>query len=605
MKSIQLIFKYTSLVLMCVLLCLACTNDDDNNVSNPQGQDPDPTTFSENFGNDISRNFLGTIVDINNIPIENVMIRIGSATAMTDSNGIFVLNDAMVKEHFAYIKAEKSGYIHASRAVVPSQGTNQVRIMMLPETVAGTTTSGTQETINLQNGASVTLEGDYIKSDGSSYSGNVNVIMHHLDPANENMQDQMPGMLYAANAQNEERMLQTFGMLAVELRGDGGEDLNLAEGSTAEIIVPVDASILTNAPNTIPLWYFDETNGYWIEEGEATLVGNTYVGTVSHFSFWNCDIPAETVNLCVTVTDSDGNPVANSIVILSSTNFGTTNGYTNENGETCGLTPSGETLGINVYSYDICGQSPIYTDTIGPYTTDASISITLPDSPETISESITGIFNDCSGNPVTSGYVQLRYGGQIFTELVDNGSFEFSLIRCETSSTFSLRGSDYVNLQVTDSINYTFTTPITNIGTIAACNTVSEFVQYTIDDSEVTAFINGFEALFAASNPNFDAPTLAIYGSDENCFYMQGVLNDDPYIGEYDYYEWTNTPTDDTGFNISECIDISTNNNGIIFNFTSLGNTGEYIDINFSGNYEDSNGSPHTINGIIHVIRDN
>ncbi|WP_298892330.1 Ig-like domain-containing protein [uncultured Psychroserpens sp.] len=604
MKLLQMPRKSFLLIVLCMFLCLSCT-DDDNTTSNPQNQGPDPTTFSENFGDEISRDFLGTIVDINGNPIENVMISIGSSTAMTDSNGVFIINNATVNQRFGYIKAEKAGYIHASRAVVPSQGTNKVRIMMLSETVVGTTASGTQETINLPNGASVALEGDYIKPDGTAYDGSVNVIMHLLDPVDENMQDQMPGMLYAANAQNEERMLQTFGMLAVELRGENGEDLNLTEGSTAEIKIPLDPSLMTNAPSSIPLWYFDEANGYWIEEGQATLVGNTYVGTVSHFSFWNCDIPAEYVDFCVTVFDSESNPIANTQVTLTSSNYGTTSGYTNENGETCGVIPSGETLEINVYSYDICGQSPIYSETIGPFVVDSAISITILDGPETISETVTGIFNDCSGNPVTDGYILMNYGGQVFTDVVEDGNFEFNLIRCESNNTFSIKGSDYVNLQVTDSISYTFTTPVTNIGTISACNTVTEFVQYTIDDNETEVFIDGFEVLFAEYNPNYDAPTLAIFGSGENCFYLQGVLNGDPYIGTYDYYEWNGIIGGDTGFNISECNDISSNNNNIIFNFTTLGDTNEYIDINFSGSYEDSLGVMHTINGIIHVLRDN
>ena len=72
--------------------------------------------------------------------------------------------------------------------------------MLLEETVVGTTNSGTTETITLPYGASVALQGEYVKEDGAVYSGSVNVIMHHLDPADEDMQDQMPGMLYAANA---------------------------------------------------------------------------------------------------------------------------------------------------------------------------------------------------------------------------------------------------------------------------------------------------------------------------------------------------------------------------------------------------------------------
>ena len=605
MTSIQHVSKSISLILIGMLLCISCNNDE--SIAIPQDQDPDPAAFAQNFGTEISRNFLGTIVDTNNNPIENVTVTIGNSTALTDANGVFIINNATVNQRFGYVKAEKAGYIHASRAVVPSNGTNKVRIMMLPETVAGTTASGTQETISLANGSKVVLEGDYIKPDGTNYDGAVNVIMHHLNPANENMQDQMPGMLYAANAQNEARMLQTFGMLAVELRGENGEDLNLAEGSTAEITVPLDASLMTNAPSTIPLWYFDEVNGYWIEQGVATLVGNAYVGTVSHFSFWNCDIPAEYVDFCVTVSDSEGNPLANTQVRLTSVNYGTTSGYSNENGETCGIIPSGETLELNVYNYDICGQSPIHTETVGPFFSDSSISITVADNPDIISETITGIFNDCNGNPIADGYIQLQYAGQHFTDVVTNGDFEINLMRCAAEDTFSIEASDYANLQVTDSINYTFTTPLTDIGTISACNSITEFIQYSIDDGGSTLFIiDNISAGFTESSPNTNGPSLTIFSNDgsgqENCFYLFSILNDAPYVGEYDYLDWSDT--NDTGFNISECNNINNDNNSIAFNLTALGDVGEYIDINFSGNYEDFNGNPHTITGVIHVLRD-
>ncbi|MCA0154546.1 hypothetical protein, partial [Winogradskyella vincentii] len=185
---------------------------------------------------------------------------------------------------------------------------------------------------------------------------------------------QMPGMLYAQNEAGAERMLQTLGMLAVELRGSGGEDLNLPEGSTSEIRIPLDPSLMGIAPATIPLWYFDEVNGYWKEEGEATLQGNMYVGTVAHFSFWNCDIPAEAVTLCVSATNENQDALNNLWVSITSSTFGTTYGYTNENGEVCGFVPSNETLELNVYGYEYCSDTPLYTETIGPFSTDTSIS---------------------------------------------------------------------------------------------------------------------------------------------------------------------------------------------------------------------------------------
>ena len=57
-------------------------------------------------------------------------------------------------------------------------------------------------------------------------------------------------------------------------------------------------------------------------------------------------------------------------------------------------------------------------------------------------------------------------------------------------------------------------------------------------------------------------------------------------------------------FFIGECLSVSNTNNNIIYNLTTLGAIGEYIDINFSGDYEDYDGNPHTINGIVHLLRD-
>ncbi|WP_299106811.1 carboxypeptidase-like regulatory domain-containing protein [uncultured Winogradskyella sp.] len=602
MASIKKILSLILIFLFALTSLTSCETDDGNNSNGQQETIPD--SFSEYFGNDISRDFIGNVIDSNKNPIEGVTITIGNETVLTDSNGIFIINSTNVNERFGYVKAEKSGYIHGSRSVVPSGGTNKVTIMLLEATVVGTVNSGSSETISVANGSSVSFDGNFIKEDGSAYSGSVDVIMHHLDPADKDMAMQMPGMLYAQNNEGAERMLQTLGMLAIELRGTGGEDLNLGEGSISEIKMPVDASLMSIAPATIPLWYFDEVNGYWKEEGQATLQGNMYVGNVSHFSFWNCDIPAEAITLCITATNESNNSLSNLWVSITSTTFGTTYGYTNENGEVCGYVPSNETLELNIYSYDFCGDTPLYYEMIGPFSTDSNISIIVQESSDIIEETIIGNFNSCNGDAVNDGYVQLTYGYQTYIDLVTNGEFEINLLRCEEDNTFKLKGSDYVNLQTTDSISYTFTTPLTNIGSISACNTVTEFIQYSIDDGETVLIIDGFQTGFSEASDAVDGPSLTISGSSNtgNCFYMFGNLDDTVYEGSYDYFDWNDA--NDTGFNIQECIDMTSTNNNIIFNLTTLGAAGEYIDINFSGAYEDYNGNPHTITGVVHVFRD-
>ncbi|WP_426432398.1 hypothetical protein ACPX19_07230 [Winogradskyella sp. HB-48] len=598
--------KLFRLLIIVLLICNFSCQKDDGLSGNNNPQENIPDTFSEYFGNEISRDFLGTVIDKNHNPIEGVTITIGNETALTDSNGIFIIRDANVNERFGYVKAEKAGYIHASRSVVPSNGTNKITIMMLEETVVGTVSSGSPSTVTIDGGSSVSFDGNFIKEDGSAYEGSVDVIMHHLDPTDEDMSMQMPGMLYAENENGAERMLQTLGMLAVELRGSGGEDLNLAEGSTSEIKIPVDVSLMNIAPATIPLWYFDETTGYWKEEGVATLQGNMYVGTVSHFSFWNCDIPAEAITLCVTATTDDNIPLANMTVSITSMTFGTTYGYTNENGEVCGYVPSNESLILDVYSYDICGDSPLYTETVGPFTVDSSLTVIVPDNPDIIQETVVGTFNTCDGNAVTDGYVQLTYGDQTFTSVVNDGVFEINMFRCEADNTFIIKGSDYINLEITDSISYTFTTPITDIGTIAACNEVTEFIQYTIDGEDSIFIFENITATRYAVSTN-GAPLsqiLSIYANTNNpdCFNLYGTLNDLNYLGTYNSID----PSYETlGFFINGCPDMSYSNHSIVFNLTALGEAYEYIDLNFSGSYEDLNGNPHTINGIVHVLRDN
>ena len=53
------------------------------------------------------------------------------------------------------------------------------------------------------------------------------------------------------------------------------------------------------------VWGFLERMG--VEEGFATKTGSNYVGEVSHFSWWNCDVPINLVDFCLTVVNKPNN----------------------------------------------------------------------------------------------------------------------------------------------------------------------------------------------------------------------------------------------------------------------------------------------------------
>ncbi len=607
--------KTTKLLLLAFLItCFACDNNDDTidstddtddvvGVIDMNSFDPD---FVVNYGATIIRDIMVTVVDKDGNNLEGVNINVANLNTSTDQNGIAILRDASIYERFGYIKASKVGFIHASRSIAPTHGLNQVRIMMLPETIAGSTNSGEIATITNGAGASVVLNGNYINESGNEYTGTVDVILHHLDPADENMRDQMPGMLYAQDEDGEAQGLVTLGMLAVELRGANGEDLNLMSGSTATITMPVDPSIISYAPTTIPLWYFDEVNGVWIEEGEATLIGTEYIGEVSHFSFWNYDIPTDASVVCLVLTDEDGNALANSLVTITSPTFGTTSGTTNNDGEVCGYMPNGEVLELNVYS-ETCNDTSLFNTNVGPFSVDTTVPVTVVLSGIVVTETVTGTLSDCNGASISNGYVVVDYQGGGATVVVEaDGSFEITILRCTAELEFTIQGIDIDGLQQSTLQTYNFTTPLTDVGNLLACDTVTEFIQYDLDNGAQTFFETvNIEANFSASNPNTGNPNVNIYAGDNSGqgIYMYGELLPAPHLGVYDFLDWQDP--NDLGFNMSEFFDMSNVNNEIVYNLTTLGEVGEYIDISFSGNYEDFSGNTHFITGTVHVLRDN
>ncbi|WP_425077548.1 gliding motility-associated C-terminal domain-containing protein [Psychroserpens sp. S379A] len=453
-------------VFACVLIVSSC-EDDNWNTDNPTTEEEQVSNFSENFGSSINARFMGKVINEENNPISDAIISIGNTMTTTDSNGVFSILDASVFEKFAYITAKKEGYINGSRALVPSDGINQVTIMLLNLDTTATINSGEISTVDLQNGTQVTFDGNFVNAEGESYSGAVNVTLKHLNPDSNTMELQMPGMLFAENANGSPRVLETYGMIAVELRSTSGEELNLAEGSTAEISAPVPQNV-TNTPPTIPLWSFDEENGYWKEEGSATLQGGNYVGNVSHFSFWNWDFQYPAVTLCITLTDVNGNPLPYTALDLYSPALASTGsyGYTNANGEECGLVPANDEMTLVVPSFGCVANE--FTTTIGPFSSDQNITIQVSDADALLTNFI-GVFNDCSGNPITEGYMQLFYNDSTQTIPIDNGILDLAIDYCSDNTAYSALVVDLLGNQTTDVVTGNFTEPTTDLGSQMSC----------------------------------------------------------------------------------------------------------------------------------------
>jgi hypothetical protein len=576
-----------------LLLMLSCSdNSGDNSNISPE--------FNYNQGNSVNRNFQGLILDTSGNPVNNATVQIGNSSAQTGTSGSFLIVGALVKERFAHVKVSKTGFISGSRVLVPTSGDNRINIMLIPNTPTAIITSGANSEVSLPNGTKVKFDGSFKDASGNAYSGNVQVSLYHLKPTNTYLSELMPGSLLASNASGEARVLETFGMLHVELTGSAGEKLNLANGHTAEISLDIDASQLGTSPTTIPLWSFDEANGIWEEEGTATRVGNKYIGTVSHFSWWNCDAPFPQCNLTVTVNNSANLPISNvKVAIRRPSQTYAVTGITNTSGQVTGIIPANESLTIQIL--DFCGNI-IFTTTAGPFSVGSSNTLpTVTLSNSVISTvTINGSLRTCSDSNVTNGTVQLNntsstdYFGSIIQN-VTNGSFSFVTNICGTSQQFELLGVDYTNLQITNPILFSATAPVTNIGVITTCTSTNEFITYQVDNNPVNTLITGISCNYETAQGNY--LYINTQQSNNNTFFYLSGSNVTG-IGTYNSTNFGmefSTTTGESGLG---------NPNTVQFVISQLGSVGDYVDLTFNGTYTNSTGN-HTLSGTIHVLRDN
>jgi uncharacterized protein (TIGR02145 family) len=410
-----------SMVLLALVFIASCKKDDDTTDTPPGNNPPTPGTL---LGNSRTVDVIGQVFDESGAPLAGATVQAGygSQSVITDERGFFRLLDITGYENIALVRVSKAGYFDGSRSFVPTDGQNRVRIALLAKNDAGTFSAAAGGQVSLE-GVTIDFAPGSIALNGQPYTGAVHVAINSMDPSDTwNMSQQMPGSLVGANGQQFE-VLRSMGMAGVELTDDSGQELQLQAGSTAAMRFEVPASLLADAPATIPLWYYSESQGYWVREGEATLDGTAYEGEVSHFSFWNCDIPGEAHVFTLTLLDDahggSATPIEGVHVVIASTVFGTCDGYTDSNGVVSGLVPANVELVVNVYI--ICGNTEtlVYTGAIGPLTADYSTSWSITDLPNLAL--LQGQLLNASGSPV-AGYVYLESGG--FTSTAD-GSYEF------------------------------------------------------------------------------------------------------------------------------------------------------------------------------------
>ena len=246
--------------------------------------------------------------------------------------------------------------------------------------------------------------------------------------------------------------------------------------------MPVPSNLQASAPTQIPLWSFNNELGLWVEESVATLQGDKYVGEVSHFSFWNCDITFSIVQLDMQFVDGNGIPIVNQMVTASLNNNAITlSGYTDNDGNVTGLFPANEELTLELL--DFCGVS-IFTQTIGPFSADTDLGTYTVSNSSINSTTISGNLLDCNGAPLTNGVIQFSFGGQTVYHYATTSNFSATFSTCSSIDDIEVVGIDLVNIEQSNPIIASSNTS-NDIGDISACGFVlPNYIRINVDGIE-------------------------------------------------------------------------------------------------------------------------
>lgn len=572
MKTIKLSLVF--ILGMFILSLTSCEKED----KDPQG--PPSTDHQFEVGAAKTVSVFGNVIDENGNPVSGAAVSLGGSSTVTDVNGVFFIQNASAYENHAYVKVEKAGFFLGSRSFVPGDDVDNVRIMLLAKQNIGSFDASAGGSVS-GNGITIEFQDGVVDANGASYTGTVQVAAKYIDPESDDFFDYMPGNLIGAD-ENGGNYLESKGMVAVELSDGAGNELQPASGSDATVSFPLSAGLLAGAPATIDLWHFDEDAGYWVLEGEASLQGNAYVATVSHFSFWNCDIPTDYVILDGQLLEG-GLGVPNIIVRIVSTGFGTGAALTDASGGFSGIVPANDNLTLEVW-FD-CGGSEVFlhSQSLGSLSSNTTLTpISITGGGTTVA--VSGTVVDCAYAPVANGYLQ-HSGGHI-TYL---SSGVFNIFTCSGSS-LDMQGFDIDNMTESGVSTYTLGAPATfNVGQIVACNALTEYIHWNVNGVDYVSTTNfnfyeqGSYAGMSGNIPNY-------FSANFNSFSGIGAYVFDAVGANYIYGAgiWSITSgsinIDVTQFGSNPGDLIEANISGSFMAVDSLGGGGPAVSQTISGN---------------------
>lgn len=211
-------------------------------------------------------------------------VSIAGRTARTDADGRFALDVEDGARHV--VNVELHGHVPVSY-VHHGGGLDDLEIELKAAEVFAFDAAVALDAVD-SAGTRIELPGgSLVDAEGRPAAGPVEFHMYTYRVADE----PMVGDMSAITADGRDVGLVSFGALHGVFTDAAGNDYQIADGSTAAMTMNLPEGV--DHTGDMPLWWYDEDAGRWIEEGQARIEDGVSRAELPHFTVWNVDQPVD------------------------------------------------------------------------------------------------------------------------------------------------------------------------------------------------------------------------------------------------------------------------------------------------------------------------
>jgi len=289
----------------------------------------------------------GTITDAEtNEGVSGVTVEIAGCKVITDSDGFYKFSNIPASNRTS-VNFTKDGYMQHSEIIQIKENSLNFIETTLDDNVDHWTYQSEKgyEDERLDIGEDVI----YLETNNSTYTGEINLYYSYRNTTTAEGRDSFPGEYKGKDEDENIVSFVSYGLMVLELKDKENNPLSISKPITITVKDLTDIQ-----DDTIPLWYYNEDQGIWIEKGYAQKIEDgKYSCEITHTGIWSISKPIETEMGLYKgkILDADENPMSNVRIRATGKNWITQDLTTDENGEFEVYVVPNEKFRLSAYDY--------------------------------------------------------------------------------------------------------------------------------------------------------------------------------------------------------------------------------------------------------------